>query len=76
MFSFEGTTAPCRITQSYILCKHNISPVLLLVASAPKRYAGLVAGRGTNSARREPKGMRKIILHYAFSILHFYNLHL
>ena len=47
MFSFEGARAPCRMTQSYISCKHDIPPVSLLVASARTRFAGLLRGKGT-----------------------------
>ena len=38
--------APCRLTQSYISCKHDIPTVSMLVASARTRSAGLLRGKG------------------------------
>ena len=65
MFSFEGAHAPCRMTQCYISCKHDIPPVSLLVASARTRFAGLLRGKRDEELN---------ILHFALCILHLLRL--
>ena len=52
MFSFEGAMAPCRMTQNYISCKHDIPTVSLLVAFRSQTLRWF--GRGKeNEKRRE-----------------------